>query len=159
MAWKTLRNSHSDMSLIPLAHLSQGGITYRQIVLLKEDSMGCTPVDVEIEVITPDQKRKINFGLVKLCNDDGTITWKINFELDEKKNATDASFNEVAKVSVRIGEDDHAAAQATADQGELSDAQAAQAIAAGDTLKAHKDDPDHPDVEADVTQVLHADES
>jgi hypothetical protein len=121
--------------------------------------MGCTPVDVEIEVITPDQKRKIIFGLVKLCNDDESVTWKINFELDEKKNSTDTSFNEVAKVTVRIGEDDHAAAQATAGQKKLSDAQAAQAIAAGDTLRAHKDNPDHPDVQADVTQVLHADES
>jgi hypothetical protein len=125
----------------------------------EEQIMGCTPVDVEIEVITPDQKRKIIFGLVKLCNDDQSVTWKINFELDEKKNSTDTSFNEVAKVTVRIGEDDHAAAQVTADQKKLSDAQAAQAIAAGDTLKTHKDNPDHPDVQADVTQVLHADES
>jgi hypothetical protein len=124
--------------------------------------MGCTPIDVEVEVITPDQLRKIVFGLVKTCHADDSASWKINFELDEKKNASDGNFSEVAKVSVAIGQDDHDAAQSTAksikDDNQLSDAATAQALAAGDTLKSHAAQPDHPDVKDAVTQVLHADD-
>ena len=121
--------------------------------------MACVPLDIEVEIITPDQLRKITFGLVKSCLDDGTESWKINFELDEKKNASDADFKEVAKVSVQIGEGDHAAAQAIADRKSLTDGQAAQALAAGDTVKGSDNPQTDPDVKEDVTQILHADDA
>jgi hypothetical protein len=120
--------------------------------------MPCVPIDIEIEIITPDQLRKITFGLVKSCLNDGTESWKINFELDEKKAATDANFKEVAKVSVAIGKQDHPAAQAIADNKSLSDAQTAQALAAADTVKQSPNPVTDPNVHDDVTQILHADD-
>jgi hypothetical protein len=124
--------------------------------------MPCTPIDVEVEIVTPDQMKQITFGLARLCNNDGSETWKINFELDEKQNSTDTDFKLVAKVSVTVGKDDHPAAESVAksvDQTKsLSDAQTAQALVAADTLKDHRADPNHPDVQDDLTQVLHADE-
>src|SRR5271169_6100864 len=121
--------------------------------------MSCVPVDIEVEVVTPDQMRQITFGLVKSCNDDGTESWKINFELDEKQAATDTDFKLVAKVSVAIGKEDAPAAQAIAAKKSLSDSQAAQTIVAADTVKqqtlGQASDQDGQD---DVTQVLHADD-
>lgn len=121
--------------------------------------MPCTNVDIEVEVITPDQSKKIVFGLVKTCTNE-VASWQINFELDEPKDATDTDFGKlVAKVSVKIAPEDHDAAQAIADQKQLSDGQAAQAIATADVLKQHANDPNHPDVEASAVQILHADDA
>jgi len=121
--------------------------------------MPCVPIDIEVEVVTPDQMRQITFGLVKSCNSDGTESWKINFELDEKQAATDTDFKLVAKVSVAVGEQDKPAAQAIADKGSLSDAQAAQTIVAADTVKQQtQGQATDQDVQDDVTQVLHADD-
>jgi hypothetical protein len=121
--------------------------------------MPCVPIDIEVEVVTPDQMRKITFGLVKACHDNGTESWKINFELDEKQSATDADFKLVAKVSVAIGQQDAPAAKAITEKGSLSDAQTAQTIVAADTVKQQTlGQSTDEDVNDDVTQVLHADD-
>jgi hypothetical protein len=75
--------------------------------------MPCTPFDVEVTIVTPDQTKKITFGLARSCNNDGSESWKINFELDEKNGAA-TDFQLVAKVTVTVGKDDHAAATAVA---------------------------------------------
>jgi hypothetical protein len=123
--------------------------------------MPCTPFDVEVTIVTPDQTKKITFGLARSCNNDGSESWKINFELDEKNGAA-TDFQLVAKVTVTVGKDDHAAANAVAqamDQNKsLSDGQTAQAISAADTVKANGGNANSPAVQADLTQVLHADD-
>jgi hypothetical protein len=123
--------------------------------------MPCTPFTVDVTIVTLDQTKKITFGLARSCNNDGSESWKINFELDEKVgSATD--FQLVAKVSVTVGKDDHAAANTVAQNMQqnqsLSDAQTAQAISAGDTVKASGGNANSPAVQADLVQVLHADD-
>ena len=122
--------------------------------------MPCTPLDVDVEIVTPDQLKHIVFGLQRVCNNDATETWKIRFELDEKQSASDATFKLTAKVTVTIGEDDHPAAAAVANTIDktkcLTDAQSAQALVAANTLKDHQADPEDPAVQDDLTGVLFA---
>jgi hypothetical protein len=116
--------------------------------------MACEPFSVSLEVTAPDQLTHIVFGIAMICNSDGTEQWKINFELNEKQQVTDPTYVQVAKVAIVVGPEDQPAAAAVARQKSLSDAQAAQALNAADTLKAHVKDPQNPAVKGDVTAVL-----
>jgi hypothetical protein len=94
--------------------------------------MACTPLSVDIEVHTPDQLRKILFGLERACNNNGTENWTLRFEVDERPNRT-ASFDLLVKLDVKISEVYHAAAEATARARGLDATQTAQALVAGQT--------------------------
>jgi len=96
--------------------------------------MPCTPFSVDLEVITPDQLKKITFGLEKACNPNNTETWTIHFELDEAASAG-ATFNEVVKLDISVDPQNNASAATTAANG-LTPSQTAQALVAGDTAKA-----------------------
>ena len=122
--------------------------------------MPCVPIDIEVEVVTPDQMRRIMFGIVKSCNDDGTESWKINFELDERQQPGDPDFKLIARISVAVGKQDTPSAKAIAQRRSLTEAQTAQAMVAGDTLKqCAAGQASNEDVDDDVRQVLHADDN
>lgn len=116
--------------------------------------MACTPISVDLEVITPDQKRKITFGLERDCNNDGTAAWVIHFELDEA--TTPGQFQEVIKLDIDINEQNHDKAEATAKNG-LDANQTSQAFVAGDTAKAFKlGQATLDDVNSDANDVIAA---
>lgn len=94
--------------------------------------MGCSPLSVDLEVHTPDQLRKILFGLQRACNNDNTETWTIRFEVDERAN-TAADFDLLVKLNVTVSKAFHAAAEATAQAQGLNASQTAQALVAGQT--------------------------
>jgi hypothetical protein len=48
---------------------------------------GCTPISVEVAVLTPDDKHQINFGLTKGCNPDDSVFWIVDFILKEQKGS------------------------------------------------------------------------
>jgi hypothetical protein len=48
--------------------------------------MACTPISIEVAVLTPDDKHQINFGLTKGCNPDDTVFWIVDFILKESKD-------------------------------------------------------------------------
>ena len=122
--------------------------------------MPCVPINIEVEVVTPDQMRRIMFGIVKSCNDDGTESWKINFELDERQQPGDPDFKLIARISVAVGKQDTPSAKAIAQRRSLTEAQTAQAMVAGDTLKqCAAGQASNEDVDDDVRQVLHADDN
>jgi len=95
--------------------------------------VGCTPVSVSLEV-NPSDLRKIIFDLDKLCNDDGTVEWKLHFDLQERKEASEA-FLSLVKLDVDINHENHQLAEATAKHG-LDEDQRAQADVAADAAKA-----------------------
>lgn len=116
--------------------------------------MACTPISVDLEVITPDQKRKITFGLERDCNNDGTAEWVIHFELDEA--STPGNFQEVVKLDIDINDENHDKAEATAKNG-LDANQTAQAFVAGDTAKAFKlGQATKDDLNSDANDVIAA---
>jgi len=118
--------------------------------------MGCTPLSVDLEVHTHDQLRKILFGLKKACNNDGTETWTIDFEVDERASIT-ATFDLLVKLDVSISKEFHAAAQATAAAKGLDAAQTAQALIAGQTAKDFKNgDAEEQDVKDDAEAAIAA---
>jgi hypothetical protein len=98
--------------------------------------MPCTPFSVDLEVVTPDQTKKVIFGLERTCNADNTESWTIHFELDEAPNAG-APFVEVVKLDIKVNPENNAAASAASQAG-FTPSQSAQALAAGDTAKAFK---------------------
>lgn len=116
--------------------------------------MGCSPIAVDLEVITPDQTRKITFGLERDCNNDGTASWTMHFELDEA--STPGSFNEVVKLDIEINQENHPKAEATAQNG-LDANQTSHAFVAGDTAKAFKlGQATLDDVNSDANDVIAA---
>jgi hypothetical protein len=116
--------------------------------------MSCTPISVDLEVVTPDQLRKITFGLERDCNNDGTASWTIHFELDEA--TTPGTFHELVKLDVDINQENHAKAETTATNG-LDANQTAQAFVAGDTAKAYKlGQATIDDVKSDTNDVIAA---
>lgn len=73
--------------------------------------MACKEISVEVAFLTPDNKRQINFGLTKKCNDDDTSFWMIDFLLKEKKGD---DFITRIEVHVKVGTDKEAKAKALA---------------------------------------------
>ena len=98
--------------------------------------MGCTPISVSLEV-NPSNLRKIIFDLDKLCNNDGTVEWKLHFDLQERSDASQ-DFLSLVKLDVDINDENHPLAEATAQHG-LDEDQRSQAAVAGDTAKATLD--------------------
>lgn len=96
--------------------------------------MPCKPISVDLLVVTPDQLRRISFGLIKGCKDDGSATWTMDFRLAERKKLIDP-FVLMVKLTVAINTTEHLKAQETADEG-FDENQASQAQLAADTAKA-----------------------
>jgi hypothetical protein len=88
--------------------------------------MPCTPVSVSFEVIANDRLMKISFGLNKVCNNDGSSAWDIDFELDERTTPT-GDFELVVKLKVDVNDKYSSNAQATANNG-LDTSQTAYAL-------------------------------
>ncbi|MDT5061557.1 MAG: hypothetical protein QOH63_2016 [Acidobacteriota bacterium] len=93
-----------------------------------------TSFSVDLLVVTPDQKRKIDFKLSKDFKDDGSVLWTMVFSLQERAKTTDA-FADVVQLTVTIKPANHKKAEATANNG-LDDAQTSAALDAADTAKA-----------------------
>ena len=85
----------------------------------KAKKKGCTPISIDVAVLTPDDKHQINFGLTKGCNPDDTVFWIIDFILKEDKAGKMVTRVEV---HVHVGKDQQKAAEKLADKKELSDA-------------------------------------
>ena len=116
--------------------------------------MACTPVSVSLEV-NPSDLRKIIFDLDKSCNNDGTVEWKLHFDLQERKTSSD-SFLSLVKLDVDINDENHAQAEATAKNG-LDEDQRAQAQVAADTAKATlTGDATQDDAKQDAQDVIAA---
>jgi hypothetical protein len=98
--------------------------------------MGCTPLSVSLEV-DPTELRKIVIKLDKFCISDGTVEWKMQFDLTERKD-TSQDYRTLVSLAVDINPQDHRLAAATAENG-LDHDQRAQAHVAGDTAKATLD--------------------
>jgi hypothetical protein len=75
---------------------------------------------VDLSVTTPDNLRHIEFGL-EMDNADGTVSWTINFKLQERKTDKD-SFVDIVTLTIKVKQKYHEAAQATKAEG-LSPAQ------------------------------------
>jgi hypothetical protein len=117
--------------------------------------MSCTPIKVDLEVVTPDQLRKIAFGLERDCNNDGTESWTIHFELDEAATAG-GPFHEVVKLDVMINPENNGKAASTALHG-LDNDQTSQAFVAADTAKAYRlGQASCDDVASDTEDVIAA---
>jgi len=78
---------------------------------------GCTPISVEVAILTPDDKHEIHFGLTKGCNADDTVFWVVDFLLKEAKNG---QMKTRIEVHVHVGKDKTADAANLADSKELS---------------------------------------
>jgi hypothetical protein len=116
--------------------------------------MGCTPVSVSLEV-NPSNLRKIVFDLDKLCNNDGTVEWKLHFDLQERTDPGQ-DFVSLVKLDVDINDENNPLAEATAQHG-LDNDQRAQAHVAGDTAKAFLEgDASRDDVMQDSQDVIAA---
>ena len=63
---------------------------------------GCTPISVEVAVLTPDDKHQINFGLTKGCNPDDTVFWIVDFILKEQKGG---QMKTRVEIHVHVGKD------------------------------------------------------
>jgi len=92
---------------------------------------GCTPVSVEVAVLTPDDRHQINFGLTKGCNPDDTVFWIIDFLLKEQKGGKMVTRVEV---HVHVGRDKQQYAEKLAKTKKLSD----EAIDLLNTLAAER---------------------
>ena len=84
----------------------------------KKKKKGCTPISIQIAVLTPDDKHQINFGLTKGCNPDDTVFWIIDFLLKEEKGETMVTRVEV---HVHVGKEKEADAEKLAKTRKLSD--------------------------------------
>jgi len=107
-------------------------------------------------VETPDQLRKIGFGLEKFCNNDGTESWIIHFELDEATTAG-GTFIQVVKLDIGVNPENHDVTAATVASGSLDDNQTSGVLAAGDTAKAlSQGQATEEDVKGDANDALAA---
>lgn len=72
----------------------------------------CKPFSVSVKIITPDDKKEINFGITKGCNNDNSAFWVIDFTLKVKKGS---EMKPRVEVHITIGKDkDKARAEALA---------------------------------------------
>ena len=79
-------------------------------------------ITVQLGVTTPDNLRHVGFTLEKDTSDDGTVSWEIDFTLQERSVATDP-FVDIVTLTVKVKTRNNAGAEVTATDG-LSDAQA-----------------------------------
>jgi hypothetical protein len=63
---------------------------------------GCTPISVEVAILTPDDKHEIHFGLTKGCNPDDTVFWIVDFILKEDKGG---QMKTRVEIHVHVGKD------------------------------------------------------
>jgi len=92
-----------------------------------------TAFSVDLLIVTPDQKRKIDFKLSKGFKNDGSVDWNLEFGLQERAKTTE-SFHDVVKIKVSIQPALHPKADATAKKG-LDQTQTSAAFAAADSAK------------------------
>jgi hypothetical protein len=78
---------------------------------------GCTPISVQVAILTPDDKHEISFGLTKGCNPDDTVFWVVDFILKEDK---DGQMKTRIEIHVHIGKDQSADAQKLSETKALS---------------------------------------
>lgn len=78
-------------------------------------------ISVELGVTTPDNLRHIEFDLEKDTADDGTVSWTIDFKLQERSSTAD-NFVDVVSLTIKVKTKNNDAAEATAKEG-LNDAQ------------------------------------
>lgn len=95
-----------------------------------------TSFSVDLMIVTPNQLRKIDFGLSKASKSDGSVDWALDFSLNERKKTSDA-FVEIVRLTVKVTPAQNDKAEATAKNG-LDDAQTAAALAAADSAKLFK---------------------
>ena len=113
-----------------------------------------THISVTFKIVTPDQKRRINFTLSRL-SDSQNDSWSVMFELDERADTTQ-DFQLVIQLQVDVDHNDSAKAAATAKNGLDSD-QHAQVLVAADTAKdAKKGDATIEDAKQDAAAVVSA---
>lgn len=116
-----------------------------------KDPIKPTHISVTFTIVTPDQRRKIIFTLVKLSDKDND-SWSIMFELDERADAS-KPFQLVIQLQVEVDHNDAPKAAATAKNGMDSD-QHAQALVAGDTAKDVKTGDATKDDLSDATGAI-----
>src|SRR5262249_37216073 len=102
----------------------------------RKRTMPCKPIAVDLLVVTPDQLRKIEFGLVKSCHNDGSAAWTMIFKLEERTKVAD-SFVLLVKLAVAINTTLNQQAEETSKKG-FDENQSSQALLAADTAKAFK---------------------
>jgi len=90
----------------------------------------CQPFTIDLEVDPPSGDTKLDFTLEKICNNNGTVGWKLHFELDEK--ADGGTMKPVVKLDIDVNDVDKDKAAATAKHG-LDANQRAQADVTADT--------------------------
>lgn len=95
-----------------------------------------TSFSVDLMIVTPNQLRKIDFGLSKDSKDDGSVEWTLDFALNERKKTTDA-FVEIVKLTVKVKPEHNDKAEETATKG-LDEAQTGAALSAADSAKLLK---------------------
>lgn len=112
-----------------------------------------TSFSVDLLVVTPDQKRKINFNLAKDFKDDGSVLWTMVFGLQERAKTTDA-FADIVKLTVTIRPANHKKAEETARNG-FDEAQTSAALDAADTARAFKEgEVSRTTAQADARRVI-----
>jgi len=92
-------------------------------------------IHVKFTLITPDGLRRIAFDLEKDTKDDGTVSWKITFQLFERDKKSDDFGDAMVDLEVDVDKKLNAKAQAMADNG-MTKTQAALAMGAvGDMVQ------------------------
>jgi hypothetical protein len=84
----------------------------------------CEPFTIDLEVDPPSGDTELDFTLEKICNDDGTVGWKLHFELEAK--GSNGTLTPVVKLDIDVNDEDHDKAAATAKNG-MDDNQRQQA--------------------------------
>lgn len=90
----------------------------------------CKALSVSLDVAPPSGDTEVSLQLNKVCNPDDTAEWSLHFQLKMKDDT--GKLTPVVTLDVDINHQDHAAAQATANNG-LDPNQRAQADVAGQT--------------------------
>ena len=117
--------------------------------------MSCHPINVEFDIVTPDQLREIVLGLEKICVHD-LGSWVVELELNERVSS-EGQFTLVAKIRVPVPSDNAAATQGaeTIARDGLCETQSAQTLVAAEELKSHVvGNATESDVQAAVLGIL-----
>jgi hypothetical protein len=93
----------------------------------------CEPFTIDLEVDPPSGDTQLDFTLEKICNNNGTVGWKLHFELDEK--GSNGKLNPVVKLDIDVNDEDSNKAAATAKNG-LDDNQRQQAAVTAQTANS-----------------------
>jgi len=114
----------------------------------------CEPFTIDLEVDPPSGDTQLDFTLEKICNNNGTVGWKLHFELDEK--GSDGKLDPVVKLDIDVNDEDSNKAAATAKNG-LDDDQRQQAdITAQTANSVRTGDANDDDVKQQGAQVIPA---